>query len=78
LVSTGTTRFSTAIAINELVRMIQGRWHVVSLTYVVLIGFWTVAAPPVAMLSCAPVQPRGIWMCSAEVGVDATKKPTRC
>jgi hypothetical protein len=48
------------------------------LTYVVLIGFWTVAAPPVAMVFCAPVEPRGIWMCSAEVGVDATKKPTRC
>ena len=44
------TRFSTAIAINELVRIIQGRWHVVSLTYVVLIGFWTVAAPLMAII----------------------------
>jgi hypothetical protein len=66
------------MTINELVKTIKGWPRVVSLTYVILIGFWTAAAPPVAMVFCAPVEPRGIWMCSAEVGVNATKKPTRC
>jgi hypothetical protein len=63
--------------INEQVNTIHGPWSIVSLTFVVLVGFWTVAAPPVAMVSCAPVEPRRIWMCSTEVRVDAAKNLRR-
>ncbi|KAM0714582.1 hypothetical protein Q7P37_009878 [Cladosporium fusiforme] len=66
IVSVGTTRCSTALVINELLRMIQGRWRRVSLASTCLIGLWTLGAPLIAMVKCAPVEPRGIWMCPGE------------
>lgn len=67
LVSVGMTRLSVAMFITELVGAAFRKWRVAALTGVCLIGTWTVAAPLVSMVGCAPVESQGRWMCSGEV-----------
>lgn len=62
-------RLSLAMCIVELVKDIRGRMRMVFRVNAGVIGIWTLAAPLVTMVACAPSRPRGIWMCPAEVSL---------
>jgi hypothetical protein len=75
-VSTGIMRLSTAMVFVEIVKNTYGKMSTVSRINAGLIASWTLAAPLVMMVSCAPSQSRGIWMCPAEVSVVVLRKKT--
>jgi hypothetical protein len=71
LVSTGVTKCSLALLPYDLNGRDDKRWKAASLTNLGAMGLWTLGAPMIATIGCAPSETRGWSPCPTAVSKDA-------